>query len=426
LKSTVQRAAATLGRTPPRRFAERGPAKEVKSDMTETDAGGRRLYYLDDIPTPYRLGVQRRVAGQWPGAFKIAYCAASEPGRDWTFDFGDVDVEVLPGRQYRPPRQVNPISIKWNPSVCTSLAAFRPDVVILSGYLHPTMYLAAQWCRQNGVPYAIACETSARSTTTTGLKGWIKRRVAGWLVRGMAFGLPVGREAGAYLATLGSPDAPMYYFPNTPDTSVIVAVAEQVREDGREQELRRSLNIPLNSKIVLFAGRMIDAKRPMDALEAFRLAGHATREATLVFVGDGPLLAEIKAAATGSDNIVCTGWLTDPVQTAGLMAIAAVMVLPSQHETWGAVVNEAMAAGTPVIASDRVGSAVELIESEVSGIVYPVGDVAALADAIGRVLLNDDLRLDMGRSGKEIALDKGEIYAADNLVSGALQAISRR
>lgn len=393
--------------------------------MYDTDTGGRRLYYLDDIPTPYRLGVQRRVGGQWPGSFKIAYCAASEPGRDWTFDFGDLDVEILPGRQFRPPNQVNPMSVKWNPTVRASLAAFRPDLVVLSGYLHPTMYLAAHWCRQNGVPYAVACETSARSTTTTGVKGWIKRGVAGWLVRAMAFGLPVGREAGEYLRSLGAPEAPLHYFPNTPDTSIVVEAAMQVRKKGKETELRRSLNIPADSRIVLFVGRMIDAKRPLDALEAFRLAGAATSEATLVFVGDGPLLEQIKAAATGVDNVVCTGWLTDPAQTAALMAISAVMVLPSQHETWGAVVNEAMAAGTPVIASDRVGSAIELIESEVSGIIYPVGDAVALADAIARVILNDDLRRDMGRAGKEIALAKGEIYAADNLIEGALDAVAR-
>ncbi|MDP2024891.1 glycosyltransferase family 4 protein [Sulfuriferula sp.] len=401
------------------------PTRNKNKDMTETQTGGARLYYLDDIPTPYRLGVQRRIGEQWLGSFKITYCAASEPGRDWSFDFGDLDVEILPGRQYRPPNQVNPMSVKWNPSVRASLAAFRPDVVVLSGYLHPTMYLAALWCRQNGVPYAVACETSARSTTTTGAKGRIKRGVAGWLVRGMAFGLPVGQEAGEYLRSLGSPDAPLHYFPNTPDTSIIVEAAEQIRKDGREDDLRRRLGIPPGDRIVLFVGRMIDAKRPLDALEAFRLAGAATSDATLVFVGDGPLLEQIKAAATGVDNVVFTGWLTDPAQTAALMAISAVMVLPSQHETWGAVVNEAMAAGTPVIASDRVGSAIELIESEVSGIIYPVGDTGALADAIARVLLNDALRRDMGRAGKKMALAKGEIYAAGNLIEGASGAVAR-
>lgn len=393
--------------------------------MTETHTGGARLYYLDDIPTPYRLGVHRRIGRQWPGSFKIAYCAASEPGRDWSFDFGDLDVEILPGRQYRPPKQVNPISVKWNPSVRASLAGFRPDMVVLSGYLHPTMYLAAHWCRQHGVPYAIVCETSARSTTTTGVKGWIKRGVAGWLVRRMAFGLPLGREAGEYLRSFGSPDAPLHYFPNTPDTSMVVEAAEQIRKDGREEDLRRRLNIPPGNRIVLFVGRMIDAKRPLDALEAFRLAGAAASGATMVFVGDGPLLEQIKAEATGVDNVVFTGWLTDPAQTAALMAISAVMVLPSQHETWGAVVNEAMAAGTPVIASDRVGSAIELIESEASGIIYPVGDTVALADAIQRVLLNDDLRRDMGQAGKMIALAKGEVYAADSLIEGALDAVAR-
>ena len=129
-------------------------------------ADGVRLYYLDDIPTPYRLGVQRRIAQNWGSAFKIAYCAATEPGRNWTLDFSGLDVEILPGRQYRPKKQANPFSFKWNPTVAASLDAFRPDVVVLSGYVHPTMMRAARWCRRRHVPYAIVCETSCMTISS--------------------------------------------------------------------------------------------------------------------------------------------------------------------------------------------------------------------------------------------------------------------
>jgi hypothetical protein len=192
-----------------------------------------RIYYLDDIPTPYRLGVQRRIAEQWPGLFKIAYCAAAEVGRDWSFDFTGLDVEILPGRQYRPKRQVNPMSVKWNPTVVSSLKAFRPNVVVLSGYVHPTMFLAARWCRKHNIPYGLASESSARNSTTMGTKWCIKQLIAGGLVRGMSFGLPVGREAGDYLKVFGPTNAPMFYFPNTPDTSVIAAQADRARQGPR-------------------------------------------------------------------------------------------------------------------------------------------------------------------------------------------------
>src|SRR5262249_44378592 len=153
-------------------------------------------------------------------------------------------VEILPGHQFRPPYQKNPFSYKWNPGVIQSLDAFRPDVVVLSGYVHPTMHLAARWCIRHGVAYGIASETSARSSTTSGLKWQLKRRVAGWIVQGMSFGLPVGREAGDYLRSLGSSSTPMYYFPNTPDTIKIAGVAESVLGGATDMQLRQRLGIP--------------------------------------------------------------------------------------------------------------------------------------------------------------------------------------
>ncbi|MET0247255.1 MAG: glycosyltransferase family 4 protein [Sphingomonas sp.] len=383
---------------------------------------GPRLFYLDDIPTPYRLGVQKRVAQTWPGTFQLAFCAESEPGRDWELDFEALDPQFLEGKQWRPAGQVNPFSIKWNPGVIAALEAFRPDVVILSGYVHPTMWRAARWCRQNNIPYAISCETSARSSVTSGWRWFAKRAVAGWMVRGMAFGLPVGREAGAYLARFGPSDAPMHFFPNTPDTSRIVAEAAALVRDGGEPALRAELGLPTHAPIFLFVGRLIGAKRPADAIKAFRkVRGDA--EAVLVIVGDGDLMASLREAAGDDPAIRFTGWLKDPATIARLMSIATAMILPSAHEPWGAVVNESMAAGTPVISSDQVGASTELVEDGVNGFLVPVGDVPGYAAAIARLLADPELARAMGAGARDSAMSQGEDFAAGNLISGALAAV---
>ncbi|MCW3849346.1 glycosyltransferase family 4 protein [Sphingomonas sp. LB-2] len=386
---------------------------------------GKRLYYLDDIPTPYRLGVQKRVADEWPGAFRLAYCARSEPGRDWTLDFGDLKPDILEGHQWRPAGQVNPFSIKWNPGVGNALAAFKPDVVILSGYVHPTMWAAARWCRRNGVPYGISCETSARSSSTSGWRWFVKRVVAGWMVRGMAFGLPVGREAGDYLARFGPSNAPMHFFPNTPDTSTIVAEAKRLAEVGGEGPLRAELGIPSNAPILLFVGRLIDAKRPLDAIKAFRRARSA-EDAVLVIVGDGDQMGVLREASAGDPRVIFTGWLKDPALIAGLMSIATAMILPSSHEPWGAVVNEAMAAGTPVISSDRVGAATELVQDGENGYLVPVGEIGGYAQAIEKLLADPALAAGLGAAARATAIAQGEEFAANNLISGALAATKQR
>jgi glycosyltransferase involved in cell wall biosynthesis len=385
--------------------------------------GAPRLYYLDDIPTPYRLGVLKLVADRWRGAFRLGFCAASEPGREWTLDFEDIDHEFLEGRQWRPPRQTNPFSIKWNPGVTRALAAFRPDVVILSGYVHPTMWQAARWCVRNNVPYGISCETSARSSATSGWRWFVKRAVAGWMVRHMAFGLPVGREAGAYLARFGPSEAPMHFFPNTPDTSLIVAEADRLAAIGGEAALRAKLGIPEKAPILLFVGRLVDPKRPGDALTAFRQTS-AAHDGVLVVVGDGDRMHALREAAAGDPRILFTGWLKEPATIAGLMSIASGMILPSSHEPWGAVVNEAMAAGTAVISSDRVGAATELIHHGENGYLVPVGDVAGYADAIRQLLADPALARKLGEAARTTAIAQGEEFAAKNLIAGADGAIT--
>lgn len=382
-----------------------------------------RLYYLDDIPTPYRLGVHRLAAARWPGTYHLAFLAADEPGRAWDLDLSSLEAEILPGLQLRPPGQLNPFSFKWNPGIARSLERFRPDVVVLSGYVHPTVIRAARWCIRRGVPYAVVCETSARSTASSGWRWQVRRAAIGWIVRRMAFGLPVGREAADYLRSIGPSSAPMLAFPNTPDVSVIASEAERVRSTGLEATLRQKHGIPADGPIVLFAGRLIEAKRPLDALAAMARLGDQRRPPVLVMVGDGPLRPALEAQARGR-AVVLAGWVRDAREMAGLMAIAQVMVLPSAHEPWGAVVNEALAAGTPVVASDRVTAAAELIEPGRNGWVYPVGDVVALADRLREALdLDEASRARMAAAARATAAASGHEVAAGNLITGALSAL---
>jgi glycosyltransferase involved in cell wall biosynthesis len=286
------------------------------------------------------------------------------------------------------------------------------------------MWLAARWCIRTGVPYGVSCETSLRSTVST--SGWrwaLKRALAGWVVRRMAFGLPVGREAGEYLQKFGPTDAPMHYFPNTPDTAPIVAEAERIAATGGEAALRERFGIPRSAAIFLFAGRLIDVKRPLDAVRAFlRLEG----DAALVIIGDGDQMEAVKQAAGGDPRVICAGWVKEPELIFGLMAIATALILPSQSETWGAVVNEAMAAGTPVISSDRVGAATELIDDGENGFLVPVGETAGYTRAMQKLLSDPELAHGIGAAARETAMAKGERFASENLVAGALDALARR
>lgn len=307
------------------------------------------------------------------------------------------------------------MSVKWNPYVLSSLSAYRPDVVVLSGYVHPTAQMAAWWCRRQGIPYGVASETHRRSTHVGGMKWIMKRMITRNLLRGMKFSLPTGRAAGEFLDLIGGVQKPKFFFPNTPDISIYTAASARAAR-GEGDELCRRFGIAEGRKIILFVGRLIDAKRPLDALRAFQSLGEAASEAVLVFIGDGPLGEQIRSVSYSVANIVCTGWLKDPVDISLLMAKSTALVLPSQHEPWGAVVNEAMAAGTPVLASDHVGAALELVESGRNGFIYQVGDIVALSDKMRQVLFDDVLLLSMAKAAQATALEHGHEFAAANFV----------
>ena len=380
-----------------------------------------RLFYLDDIPTPYRVGVFRRVAELWEGEFRVAFCAEAEPGRSFEIDLAGLDTRVLRGFQWRPLGQTNPFSFKWNPGVVAELEAFKPDIVILSGYAHPTMLRAALWCLANRIPYAVACETSARSTAIKGPRWQLRQSVAGWMIRNMAFGLPVGNEAASYLRMFGT-DAQMYAFPNTPDTGPFEAAAARFEAGEASEEVRRRYGLSSEAPLFVFVGRLISAKRSLDAIAAIR---NLPKEipACLLIVGDGPQAEVARELALDDPRIAFAGWVNDQSKLAAIFAEASVLILPSAHEPWGAVVNEAMAARTSIIATDRVGAAVELVSDGQEGFLVSVGDVSAITEAIATLAGDSALRSQMGANAQIRAVACGAEFAACNLIAGACAAL---
>lgn len=133
----------------------------------------------------------------------------------------------------------------------------------------------------------------------------------------------------------------------------------------------------------LFVGRLIPLKRPFLLLEAFERALAELPSATLTIVGEGLLREEIaQIAGRLGDRVRMLGWAEGP-ELSERYREADVLVIPSVREVWGLVVNEALAHGLYVIATDQVGSAYDLLD-DASGAMVPADDVAALATAMLR------------------------------------------
>jgi len=183
--------------------------------------------------------------------------------------------------------------------------------------------------------------------------------------------------------------------------------------------LRDSLGWPKDLPVVLYGGKLIPKKRPMDLLEAYcRVI--AEIPAALVLLGDGSEHDRL-ASVIASRNLrhaFITGFVNQG-EIPRYYAAADILVLPSGHEPWGLVLNEGMCFGLPVVASDAVGGAPDLVHPGENGFVYPSGDVGALAGALRTLLQDPARRARMGARSREIVAAYS--YEAD--LRGILDAL---
>jgi len=147
---------------------------------------------------------------------------------------------------------------------------------------------------------------------------------------------------------------------------------------------------------ILTVAYLEDRKGIDKLILAFRTTNNA--DARLIIAGDGEVRQKLEAIAFGYDNIVFMGYV-DGAEKRNLYEAADIFVLPSLFETWGLVVNEAMHYGLPVIITDAMGST-DLIDG--NGIIVPAGDTDALAQALRRLIQEEDLRKKMGKRSREI------------------------
>lgn len=383
-----------------------------------------KIYYLDDIPTPYRIGVFKKLSEKLPQEFKVGFCAKAEPGRTWELAIDGFDHEFLSGFQFRPPFQMNPFSFKVNFSVLKALRIYKPDVVVMSGYTHPTVFLVALYCIVKKIPFGVASETNEHCSATNGIRWFIKKLITFPIISKMSFGLPTGSQSENYFKKLGCKNIPYGHFPNTPDITPIDNMRSKLSNENERKVIKEKYGITGEGPIILFVGRLILAKNPMELVNAYaEVMKTINTEASLVIVGAGDEEDKIAEFVNNTKNTKLIPWLDNPENVYELMCLADIFVLPSIHEPWGAVINEAMAAGCCTVVSDKVGSAYDMIKNDDSGFMYKSGDVNKLIEILTTLIENPQKRKTMSDRALESAKHFNQDYARDGLIN-AVEKIS--
>jgi glycosyltransferase involved in cell wall biosynthesis len=185
-----------------------------------------------------------------------------------------------------------------------------------------------------------------------------------------------GERTAAYLVRMGFLRDRIWTGYDVVDNQAFAAGAADAR--SKANILRTTLGLP--ERYFLFVGRFAPEKNLPRLLEAYARYRRVSRQEAwgLVLVGSGPLEPALRARAQEFRDVVFPGYQqTDAVQA--YYGLASCLVLPSLSEPWGLVVNEAMAAGLPVLVSHRCGCVPELVRSGLNGYVCDPFDIDGLA-----------------------------------------------
>jgi glycosyltransferase involved in cell wall biosynthesis len=273
------------------------------------------------------------------------------------------------------------------------------DALYVSGYQFLDAWAALLAAKHNRLAIIFATDAhslasrKAHSRLTKTIKRTVLRRIFA-----LAGGVLVSSSAGIeYVKSLGVDENRIFLGGSVVDNAWWTERAAQ----ADCATVRRAWNIPVEAPVVLYCAKLQSWKRPGDLLEAFARAN--VPDSYLVFAGDGPLRAplEKQAKAIGISERVRILGFVNQTGLPGVYVASDLLVLPSEYEPFGVVVNEAMLCGCPAVVSDSVGAKYDLIREGKTGGVFPCGDIDALANIL-RSLLGDRSKLEQfGEAAKE-------------------------
>lgn len=283
----------------------------------------------------------------------------------------------------------------------SALRRARLDALWLHGYKHQVQLRAICAARSLGIPILVRGDSNGLET---GLTRGISSKVVQRLFRIIDAFLCIGSQNRQFYSNRGVGGEKLFSVPYAVDNAYFQNAIQ--RASSSREELQTSLNVISNAPVILYAGKLTEGKRPVDLLMAYsRVVRDFERgsEPYLVFVGDGKLrwFLEQFVLRLQLDRVRFAGFVNQS-EMPRYYDLCDIFVLPSERERWGLAVNEAMNAAKPVIVTDKVGCAPDLVHEGENGFVVPTGDVAALTSRLSLLLDHRSLRDEMGQASLRI------------------------
>jgi len=366
-----------------------------------------RVTFLTIMPSPYSLDLFAAMEVDGRIEPRVLYMEMSAPDTHW----GQVPLpdsaKVLAGGW----KSLGGGRIHWNPEAINGVRRSRPDLVVVAGYSSLTSQVVMRWLHRKNIPWIFWGE----------IPGMRSLGLWGRMMRALAQSQPL-RRADA-IAAVGSQAVAEYRRLARPGCDV-ANIPYFI-------DLKPFLDLPMARRTValrlLYCGQLIERKGVESLVDAFADVAADYADLELLLVGEGPLRASLsqRIPARVRHRVVFTGFqAVDRLPT--LFGTADLFVLPSLHDGWGVVLNQALGAGLPIISSRSVGAAADVVSPGQNGFVFPPGNVPALAAAIRSLVSDHERRLTFAQNSRAAAQQWTPSKGVDRWVDLAERVLRRR
>jgi glycosyltransferase involved in cell wall biosynthesis len=391
----------------------------------------RRLGILATHPIQYQAPWFRALAEHTEIDLEVLYCHRATPqeqasaGFDVEFDW---DVSLLDGYPHRFLRNVarkpslHGFAGLDSPEISDIVKAANFDAVIVHGWNYKSAWQAMRACWRTQTPVMVRSDSHLH-TERSFPKRAAKLPLYRWFIPKVDACCAVGAWSRDYFLHYGARPERIFVVPHVVDVDFFRLKAQTLR--SQRTDLRRAWQLDDEATVFLFAGKFVEKKRPLDFVNAIAVAKTNGNRIMGLMVGDGPLRRACEDKVRNTSAPVRFAGFLNQSQMPKAYAAADALVLPSDGgETWGLVVNEAMASGKPCLVSDRVGCGPDLIFPGETGDVFPLGDIAALSSLLGSYAERREGLKQMGGKAEHEA-DRNSIGAAVAGVMNAIDVVSK-
>jgi glycosyltransferase involved in cell wall biosynthesis len=293
-----------------------------------------------------------------------------------------------------------------NPDLIKQVQAWQPNAILFFGWAYQSHLKAIRYFKGR-IPVYFRGDSTLLNEPR-GLKKIFKFIFLKWVYKHVDHAFYVGTNNKAYFSKYGLKDVQLTFAPHAIDNS-------RFESDRAQQanELRLSLNIKTDNILVLYAGKFEAVKNVELLLSAFIKLNRDNVH--LLLVGNGikeQLLKDMASGSSMESNIHFCDFKNQSAMPA-LYQCADLFCLPSVSDSWGLAINEAMACGKAILASDMVGCAIDLVKKGSNGDIFESGHEDSLVNSLDQLTLTKTRLAEMGENSALIIKDWSFVNIAE-------------